>query len=538
MVRDALDGLAGLVALAGDQQQIVGAAEGRHTDFDGDMPTVGDLGPVLPVGRNAAQDLRPDRVGLLAARVVVGDDSKIGQPGGDLAHDRPLAAVTIAATTEHHDELAAREGTERTQHGLQRLRLVGIIDIDGRTRPMAGHELQSAWSAGQTAQPRHGPRRIAARRHHEAESREGIGRLEAADQREVDLMAYAQDFQRQMLAGRRRIVGQQTDVTALRAIGPEPDAATRADCGECLGAIAVGIRDRRAFGRQQAVEQPRLGLEVGIHRRMIVEVFVREVGEGRRREPNAIEAMLVETVARCFDREMADALARKRGQILVELDGIGGREAGFARQSRRDDAKRAHTCRLETERRPKLAYEMNGRGLAIGAGDRPNGLGLQTGERRRHQRHATARVGVAQHGNTGIERRQRSVGCGENRHGAATHRIGDERRTIVARSRQCREQVAGPDLARIEGQASENRIAQRRGKGRGFICAPAHELTQPQRDALPLGGRTLSALGQAARAEPCAAQMPDGARLPARTAVAPPVRGPESRQSPAAAAPP
>ena len=74
---------------------------------------------------------------------------------------------------------------------------------------------------------------------------------------------------------------------------------------------------------------------------------------------------------------------------------------------------------------------MNSRGLAVGAGDRGDGRGLQTGERRRHQGHATAWVGIAHDDDAGIECRQRSAGSGEDRHRAAPHRIGDERRAVI-----------------------------------------------------------------------------------------------------------
>ena len=94
---------------------------------------------------------------------------------------------------------------------------------------------------------------------------------------------------------------------------------------------------------------------------MIVEVLVREVGEGRRRKPHAVQPVLVETVARRLDREMLDALAGERGEVLVKLDRIGGREAGLASQSRREDAERADARRFETERRPEMTHKVDGR---------------------------------------------------------------------------------------------------------------------------------------------------------------------------------
>ena len=61
---------------------------------------------------------------VLGARVVVGHDHDVGQPGGDLAHERPLAGVAVAAGPEHDEEPApgrpggARRGPPRTASGL------------------------------------------------------------------------------------------------------------------------------------------------------------------------------------------------------------------------------------------------------------------------------------------------------------------------------------------------------------------------------------------------------------------------------------
>ena len=66
------------------------------------------------------------------------------------------------------------------------------------------------------------------------------------------------------------------------------------------------------------------------------------------------------------------------------------------------------------------------------------------------------------------------------------------------------EQEAGLDLARIEGQAGKNGIARQRGRGRAGVGACPHELTQQQRDALPLRVRPPSGSGRAVPAAPCA----------------------------------
>ncbi len=52
-------------------------------------------------------------------------------------------------------------------------------------------------------------------------------------------------------------------------------------------------------------------------------MLVREVGEGRRRELQAVETMLVEAVARRLDGEMRHALARQHREVGMELHRIG-----------------------------------------------------------------------------------------------------------------------------------------------------------------------------------------------------------------------
>ena len=69
--------------------------------------------PISLRARRAGQDLGADRGRVLRARIVVGDDGHVGQLGGDLAHQRALAPVPVAAGAEHHDQPAARVRPQR-----------------------------------------------------------------------------------------------------------------------------------------------------------------------------------------------------------------------------------------------------------------------------------------------------------------------------------------------------------------------------------------------------------------------------------------
>src|SRR3954470_11127091 len=92
--------LALLMALAGDDDDI---AVGGQADrlLDGRAPV--DLDAQV-VARDPGDDLRDDRLRILGARVVAGDDHLVGEPRRDLAHQRALAAITVAAGAEGDDD--------------------------------------------------------------------------------------------------------------------------------------------------------------------------------------------------------------------------------------------------------------------------------------------------------------------------------------------------------------------------------------------------------------------------------------------------
>ena len=125
------DDLPGLVALAGDQKRIA-AKKHRNARADGGGP-VADLDRQ----RRGGENLRPDRLGLLGARIVVGHDRDVGCARRDLAHDRPLARVAVAAATEHKHESPGHEGPQRRERLFERVGLVRIIDEDARAANVA-----------------------------------------------------------------------------------------------------------------------------------------------------------------------------------------------------------------------------------------------------------------------------------------------------------------------------------------------------------------------------------------------------------------
>ena len=85
----------------------------------------------------------------------------------------------------------------------------------------------------------------------------------------------------------------------------------------------IGIDDGRATGHDEIAEQPELGGEIRLEVWMIVEMVAREICEGGRSHPQAIEAKVVEPMRRSLDREMRDAFAGERVERAMQRDRIG-----------------------------------------------------------------------------------------------------------------------------------------------------------------------------------------------------------------------
>src|SRR5262249_56162934 len=58
------------------------------------------------------------------------DHNATGEARGDLAQDRPLAAIAITAAAEDDTEAATRQLPRGRQHALEGVRRMGIVDHD------------------------------------------------------------------------------------------------------------------------------------------------------------------------------------------------------------------------------------------------------------------------------------------------------------------------------------------------------------------------------------------------------------------------
>ncbi len=119
-----------------------------------------------------------------------------------------------------------------------------------------------------------------------------------------------------------------------------------------------------------------------------------EVGEGSGGERQAIESELVESMARGFERDMVNTAVRQHGEIAMQRYRVGCREAARLLDAGREEPDCAEARGFMTERRPDLAQEHGDRGLAVGAGNGGDRLGLRRIEGCRHLRELPARIGI------------------------------------------------------------------------------------------------------------------------------------------------
>ena len=116
--------------------------------------------PGAPARTSARMAAGSSRRGLSSVTMATSASAR-----GDLAHQRALAAVAVAAGAEHHDQLAARVRAQRLQHRLQAVRRVGVVDIG-----LAAARRRRRRAAAGPARPRGAPappstrRRLIARR--------------------------------------------------------------------------------------------------------------------------------------------------------------------------------------------------------------------------------------------------------------------------------------------------------------------------------------------------------------------------------------
>ena len=128
--------------LAGEKDDV--ALPGHPDGFGDRFSAAADLDRV----RGARENLAADLGGILAARIVVGDDNDIGKARGHGAHFRPLALVTVAAGAEDGDQTFADVRAERCDRRHKRVCGMRVINVDRRSRAADDRALQPSANGG------------------------------------------------------------------------------------------------------------------------------------------------------------------------------------------------------------------------------------------------------------------------------------------------------------------------------------------------------------------------------------------------------
>ena len=177
----------------------------------------------MPAAAHAGLDLGDDAPRVLGARVVGGEDDEVAAPCGGLAHERPLAAVAVAAAAEDGDQAARRERPEDVERARERVGRVGVVDDHGEARA------RRSARAGRAAAPRRRGRRRSppARRRAPTPSRPRRGRSRGAARRRArhgTASARAAEVERRR-ACRRASSRRSSGRTAARGARPTRHAA-------------------------------------------------------------------------------------------------------------------------------------------------------------------------------------------------------------------------------------------------------------------------------------------------------------------------
>ncbi len=109
---------------------------------------------------------------------------------------------------------------------------------------------------------------------------------------------------------------------ACTTYGDQREPARLRKRRDLFASLGIHIDDGAGARRQQLAEQAELLVEIGLEARVIVEMVAGDVGEGAGGKPHAVDAALLEPMARRFERKMGDAGFGEIGEDAVELYGV------------------------------------------------------------------------------------------------------------------------------------------------------------------------------------------------------------------------
>ncbi len=345
---------------------------------------------------------------------------------------------------------------ERVQGLGQRVGRVGVVDESRGPARVVRHELHPAGRAAQQGQRLERLAQAGTASDREPESGQDVVCLEGADEAAAEAMRLAVDLQLQLLPGELGLAPDQPEAPRLGAEVDDLGPARHGDGAQRLELRDVGVDDGSAALGEALVEEPALGLEVGLEAAVIVEMVAADIGERGGLDGEPGEPLLVQPVARGLDHQMVDAALGELCREAVQGYGIGRGERALGPAAGALEAERAEAGGADAEPIPDLPREAGDRGLAVGAGDRRGEGRLAAVEAGGELGQAAARLRVDD------DRNALGVGFGgaaaEHGHGALLQRLGDEDVTVGLGARERREELARRHRTAVGGDALDRHV--------------------------------------------------------------------------------
>ena len=255
------DRLALLVALARHRQHVAGPSPFSASAI------ARSRSPISRAAGAGGQHRGADRGRVLAARIVVGDDGHVGEARGGGAHQRPLAAVAVAAGAEHHVQPARGMRAQRGQQPLQRVRACGRSRRRPRRRSAAAPPVP-AGRARRAARPADPARRARRARwpapRPPGRCRPGTGPAAAACTSRRDTCRPRCAAPGRRAAARPPAAGSPMPASPTVRRSSRRRARDHRPARASVAGIHVAAGHGRRAGRQQLGEQPQLGRAVGV----------------------------------------------------------------------------------------------------------------------------------------------------------------------------------------------------------------------------------------------------------------------------------
>jgi hypothetical protein len=309
------DLLAPLVPLPGEEDDVARLGETDRL-ADRASPVEHDAHPSQLAGADTAEHRIDDRAGILGARVVGGEDRRVG--GRERrAHRRPLAGVAVASAAADDDQLAARAHAPcGRQHAAEALGSVRVVD-EREHRP-GRDSFHAATRAGQSRDDPQDALNVLTEQGRSGDDRGEVARVVLAEEPRTHAPAGDADDAAALVAALER-PRQQRVCSAPVEGGP----CSRGGDHEPSVPV-VGVRERESRG-WEAAEEALLDRRVGLDRAVVVEMVAIEAREDAAVEVDAGDPLLVDPVGRDLHEAVAAAGGHHRRQEPLQLDGIRSR---------------------------------------------------------------------------------------------------------------------------------------------------------------------------------------------------------------------